>query len=45
MPITINKKSIQLQKRKEELEFELDLIEKNIGRVSNKMKDSSPMSS
>lgn len=39
MPITINKKSLQLQKRKEELEFELDVIEKNIMRVGNKIKE------
>lgn len=39
MPITINKKSIQLQRKKEEMEFELDLIEKSITRVTNKIKD------
>jgi hypothetical protein len=34
MPITINGKSLQIKKRKEELEFELDVIEKNISHVS-----------
>ena len=39
MPITINGKGLQLKKRKEELEFELDIIEKNINQVSLKLKD------
>jgi chaperonin cofactor prefoldin len=30
---------VQLQKKKEELEFELDLLEKNIARVNNKIKE------
>ena len=32
IPITITGKSIQVRKRKEELEYELDLIEKHLGR-------------
>lgn len=28
-----------MQKKKEELEFELDVIEKSIARITNKMKD------
>jgi hypothetical protein len=39
IPITINKKSIQLQKKKEELEFELDAVDKNILKVSNRLKE------
>jgi len=34
MPITINGKSLQIKKKKEELEFELDVNEKNISHVS-----------
>lgn len=30
---------MQLKKKKEELEFELDVIEKNISKVMLKMKD------
>jgi hypothetical protein len=30
IPITINGKSMQVKKRKEDLEFELDVLEKNI---------------
>lgn len=30
---------MQIKKKKEELEFELDIIEKNINHVSLKMKD------
>jgi riboflavin synthase alpha subunit len=39
IPITINGKSMQLKKKKEELEFELDAIEKNISKVMLKMKE------
>ena len=39
MPITINGKSLQIRKKKEELEFELDLVEKNIGHVTMKIKE------
>jgi hypothetical protein len=38
IPITINGKSLQLKKRKEELEFELDAIEKNISKCMLKIK-------
>ena len=33
LPITVSGKSIQVRKRKEELEFELDLVEKQIYRA------------
>lgn len=33
LPITVSGKSIQIRKRKEELEFELDLVEKQIYRA------------
>jgi hypothetical protein len=33
IPITISGKSLQLRKRKEELEYELDQIEKHISRA------------
>jgi riboflavin synthase alpha subunit len=33
IPITISGKSMQVKKRKEELEYELDLVEKYIGRA------------
>jgi hypothetical protein len=45
MPITINGKSMQLIKKKEELEFQLDVIEKNISHVNLKLKDTSSSSS
>mgnify|MGYP001568533798 CR=1 FL=1 len=33
IPITITGKSLQVKKRKEELEYELDLVEKYISRA------------
>lgn len=33
IPITVSGKSIQVKKRKEELEFELDTVEKQIYRA------------
>ena len=33
LPITVSGKSMQVRKRKEELEFELDMIEKQIYRA------------
>lgn len=33
IPIILTGKSLQIRKRKEELEYELDLIEKYIGRA------------
>lgn len=33
LPITVSGKSIQVRKRKEELEYELDLVEKQIYRA------------
>lgn len=33
LPITVSGKSMQVRKRKEELEFELDQVEKNIYRA------------
>jgi len=35
IPITISGKSLQLRKRKEELEYDLDLIEKHISRAQS----------
>ena len=39
IPITINGKTMQLKKKKEELEFELDAVEKHISKVMMKLKD------
>lgn len=35
IPIVVTGKSLQVKKRKEELEYELDLIEKYISRSKN----------
>lgn len=37
LPITVNGKSMQVRKRKEELECELDQIEKEVYRIKQKM--------
>jgi hypothetical protein len=39
MPITINGKSLMIKKRKEELEFDLDAVEKNISKMMLKIKE------
>eukprot|EP00347_Sterkiella_histriomuscorum_P014734 403359749 len=40
IPITINGKSLQIKKRKEELEFDLDVIEKSITKCMQKIRES-----